>query len=213
MRGNHKLLLLHLQAVTVCCCCCITLVISSIWAWPCAACSAICATSTIFPFYFLLSYLSFCLAFVLWDILFIVLSSLLHLRLVLTASSALQSCLFLVWLDRFHACLSNVFCLGHQSQHFRGLREVLVCFLFYYPFSITVLLFHFYTLKRALSKYSYSEISMFPLFHPQKGIYYSIIAAPKFPIFLANCSSLAPNSICSFPTLFSSFLVLSDILS
>ena len=70
----------------------------------------------------------------------------------------------------FHACLSNVFCLGHQSQHFWGLREVLVCFLFYYPFSITVLLFHFYPLKRALFKYSYSEISMFLLFHPQKGI-------------------------------------------
>lgn len=71
------------------------------------------------------------------------LSSLLHLRLVLTASSPLQSCRFLVWLDFFHACLWNVFCLGHQSQHFRGLREVMVCFfLFYYPFSITVLLFH-----------------------------------------------------------------------
>ena len=123
-----------------------------------------------FPFYFLLSYLSFCLAFILWDMLFIVLSSLLHLRLVLTASSPLQSCRFLVWLDPFHACLSNVFCLGHQSQHFRGLREVLVCFLFYYIFSITVLLFHFYPLKRALLKYFYSEISMFPLFHPQKGI-------------------------------------------
>ena len=70
----------------------------------------------------------------------------------------------------FNACLSNVFCLGHQSQHFWGLREVLVCFLFYYPFSITVLLFHFYPLKRALLKYSYTEISLFPLFHPQKGI-------------------------------------------
>ena len=42
--------MLHLQAVTVCCCCCITLVISSIWAWPCAAYSAICATSTFFSF-------------------------------------------------------------------------------------------------------------------------------------------------------------------
>ena len=123
-----------------------------------------------FPFQFLLSYLSFCLAFILWDMLFIVLSSLLHLRLVLTASSPLQSCRFLVWLDPFNACLSNVFCLSHQSQHFRGLREVLVCFLFYYIFSITILLFHFYPLKRALLKYFYSEISMFPLFHPQKGI-------------------------------------------
>ena len=162
----------------VCCCCCITLIISSIWAWPCAACCSICATSTFFPFYFLLSYLSFCLAFILWDMLFIVLSSLLHLRLVLTASSPLQSCRFLVWLDPFHACLSNVFCLGHQSQHFRGLREVLVCFLFYYPFSITgysiftplkghylnistqkFLCFHYSTPKMALLHYRNSKMS------------------------------------------------------
>ena len=49
-------------------------------------------------------------------------------------------------------------------------RSIGVFFLFYYPFSITVLLFHFYPLKRELLKYFYSEISMFPLFHPQKGI-------------------------------------------
>ena len=49
-------------------------------------------------------------------------------------------------------------------------RSIGVFFYSKYPFSITVLLFHFYPLKRALFKYSYSEISMFLLFHPQKGI-------------------------------------------
>lgn len=156
----------------VCCCCCITLIISSIWAWPCAACCSICATSTCFPFYFLLSYLSFCLAFILWDILFIVLSSLLRLRLVLTASSPLQSCRLLVWLDPFNACLSNVFCLGHQSEHFRGLREVLVCFLFYYSFSITVFLFHFYPLKRALLNISTQKFLCFHYSTPKRALFH-----------------------------------------
>ena len=149
----------------VCCCCYIILVISSVW-----ACCSICATSTFFPFQFLLSYLSFGLAFILWEILSLVLSSLLHLRLVLTASSPLQSCRFLVWLDHFHTCLSNVFCLGHRSQHFQGLRRVLACFSILLSLLDNCLAIPFLPPKRALFKYSYSEISMLLLFHPQKGI-------------------------------------------
>ena len=107
--------------------------------------------------------------------------SLRHFIYSLTFSSALSlsahrflssSILSFISLARPFHCLSFKCFLSwyDQSQHFRGLREVLVCFLFYYSFSITVLLFHFYHLKRALLKYSYSEISMFSLFHPQKGI-------------------------------------------
>ena len=74
-------------------------------------------------------------------------------------------------LARPFPCLSSKCFLSWSSiSALSGLREVLVCFLFCYIFSITVLLFHFYPLKRALLKYFYSEISMFPLFHPQKGI-------------------------------------------
>ena len=144
--------------------------------------------------------------------LFIVLSSLLHLRLVLTASSPLQSCRFLVWLDPFHACLSNVSCLGHQSQHFQGLRGVLACFWILLSRLDNCLAIPFLHPKKGIIEIFLPRNFYVSIIPPLKG-HYSIIAARQFPTFLANCSSFVPDSICSFPTLFSRFLLLRDILS